>query len=88
MKIEGNKPLSMSALHYSIDELDDGTKKDQRHPSDLQRSEYVNLCIDAIQGGVGGINSWFELPMEKHRLHYKDIGNHAFTFRIIPIVGK
>jgi len=85
MKIEGASLLSMSALHYSIDELDDGKQKDQRHPSDLQRSKYVNLCIDAIQGGVGGINSWFELPMEKHRLHYKDIGRYPLLFRIMPL---
>ena len=83
--ITGEEPLSMSALHFTIDELDDGDEKDQRHPTELNASKFTNVCIDKVQGGVGGINSWFQLPLEKHRLHYQD---RSYSFTLKPVKAE
>lgn len=57
LKIEGNG-LAMAALHYDIEQLDEGDEKHQRHATDLKRSRYTNLFIDGQHAGVGGIDSW------------------------------
>ncbi|MBQ8046932.1 MAG: DUF4981 domain-containing protein [Prevotella sp.] len=82
LQIEGERALSMSALPYDIDELDDGDAKEQRHPNGLKRSAYVNLCIDDVQAGVGGIDSWHAWPLPEHRVHYQD---RSLTFVISPV---
>jgi beta-galactosidase len=79
-----DKPFLASALHYEIDELDEGLDKHQRHPEQLDKSPYTNLCINAEMAGVGGINSWgfdgFALP--PYRVNY---GPRSFTFMLKPV---
>ncbi len=75
-------PFSASALHYSIESLDDGAKKDQRHSELVPKVNYTNFCIDKAQMGLGCVNSWGALPLEAYRLPYAD---YRFTFLIIPI---
>ncbi|MDD4660372.1 MAG: glycoside hydrolase family 2 TIM barrel-domain containing protein [Massilibacteroides sp.] len=75
-------PFLASALHYSIESLDDGVKKDQRHSEFVTPVDYTNVCIDKIQMGLGCVNSWGALPMEKYRIPYKD---YAFTLIIRPV---
>ena len=72
LRINSNKLFSASALHYAINDLDDGAEKDQRHSPDIPKSKYTNLCIDGAQMGLGGTNSWGAWPLEKYRLHYQD----------------
>lgn len=87
--IEGYKGLtftsdeafSASALNYTQESLDDGEQKDQRHSPEIKQSEFINLCIDKLQMGLGCINSWGALPMEKYRIPYKD---YEFSFVISP----
>ena len=83
-------PFSFSVLNYTQDELDETTynagkpdskniwrEKNQRHPADLRKSDHVTLCLDLIEAGVGGINSWsgnaealpqYRVPYGKHSL--------------------
>ena len=75
-------PCSMSALHYSIESLDDGEQKDQRHSEFVPLADYTNLCIDKAQMGVGGVNSWGALPEAQYRIPYKD---YEFSFIMQPI---
>jgi len=75
-------PFSASALHYSIESLDDGEKKEQRNSAFVNKADYTNLCIDKIQMGVGCVNTWGALPLEKYRIPYKD---YEFTFIIRPV---
>jgi beta-galactosidase len=75
-----------SALHYDISMLDDGDKKHQRHPEQLKKSRYTVLCLDGQQMGLGGINSWGAMPMDKHMLHPRML--RKFTFVIRPISGS
>mgnify|MGYP002854636643 CR=1 FL=1 len=87
IEIVGNEPLSMSALHYSISQLDDGIDKDKKilpasHSSRLKESGCTNLCIDLIQQGQACINSWSAKPLDKYMVHANDM---EYTFRIIPL---
>lgn len=58
LRITSDKPFCASALHYSVEMLDDGFKKDQRHFSEITPDRNVYLCIDGAQTGVGGATSW------------------------------
>lgn len=40
------------------------------------------LCIDAIQMGVGGIDSWGNKPLEEHMIGAQQEAN--WTFQLIP----
>lgn len=78
-------PFSASALEYSIEMLDDGDGKNNRHPSDLVKSGSTNLCIDKVQMGLGCIDSWGAMPMEKYLLHY---GDCEFIFMMEPVTHQ
>ena len=82
LMITSDQLFSASALHYSIDELDEGDEKDQRHSYELKKSKYTELCVDGAQYGLGGENSWGALPLKQHRLNY---GNMSFTVRFSPV---
>lgn len=71
-----------SALHYNISDLDEGDEKHQRHPQDVPKSKFTELTLDLVQQGVGGTNSWGELPLEKYRVHF---GEKSFWFDLEPI---
>ena len=78
----GKAPFSASALHYTMESLDDGLEKDQRHSELVPQTDYVNFCIDKVQMGLGCVNSWGALPLEKYMVPYQ---NYDFTFVIKPI---
>jgi beta-galactosidase len=65
-----------------MESLDDGWEKNQRHSQLVPKVNYTNICIDKMQMGLGCINSWGALPMEKYRISY---GNHEFTFIMEPV---
>ncbi len=82
LQFTSDAAFSASALNYSIASLDDGVDKDQRHPADVDKAGYTNLCIDKMQMGLGCVNSWGALPLEKYRLPY---GDYEFNFLITPV---
>ena len=89
IEISGLLPLSMSALHYTIDQLDDGIDKDKRilpcsHSVTLPEADCTNLCIDLIQQGQACIDSWAARPLDRYMVHDQDM---EYTFRIIPIIN-
>ncbi|MFN8206876.1 MAG: glycoside hydrolase family 2 TIM barrel-domain containing protein [Bacteroidales bacterium] len=81
LTIQGDSLLSMSALHFLDEDLDDGTKKDQRHSGELKARPLTRLHIDMEQMGVGGIDSWGAWPLEQYRIPYKD---YVYRFRVSP----
>ena len=81
LQVKSCAPFYASALHFDTEELDDGDEKEQRHSSDLKKSKFTNLFLDAAHMGVGGENSWGAWPLEKYRVHY---GNKTFNFVLIP----
>ena len=85
LRFYSDTSLSMSALHYATDSLDDGTEKHQRHGLLVPQINYTNICIDKVQMGLGCVTSWGTLPIEKYRLHY---GNYEFSFIMEPVINK
>ena len=75
-------PFSASALHYTIDSLDDGWQKDQRHSPEVLQADLTNLCIDKVQMGLGCVNSWGAWPLKQYQVPYAD---YAFTFILTPV---
>ena len=85
LEFVADAPFSASALNYNIESLDDGIQKDQRHSPEVNKVNYTNFCIDKVQSGLGCIDSWGALPLEKYRLPYQD---YEFNFVITPVNHK
>ena len=75
-------PFTATALHYSIESLDDGLSKEQNHSELVPQVDYTNFCIDKLQSGVGCIDSWSHLPLQSYRV---PAVNREFIFLIKPI---
>ena len=85
LQFVGDAPFSASALNYSIESLDDGVQKDQCHSPEVAKAPFTNLCIDKVQMGLGCVNSWGTLPLEKYRVPYQD---YEFSFILTPVRHK
>ncbi|MBQ5662845.1 MAG: DUF4981 domain-containing protein [Bacteroidaceae bacterium] len=85
VEITSEAPFSASALHYTIESLDEGEYKKQGHSQEVEKADLTNLCIDKVQMGLGCVNSWGALPMNKYQVPYKD---YSFTFIIRPVKNK
>ena len=85
LEIVASEPFSASALNYTIESLDDGQEKDQRHSELVEKADFTNLLFDKVQMGLGCIDSWAALPLEQYRLPY---GDYKFTFRLTPVSHK
>lgn len=81
LKFTASAPFSASALNYTIESLDDGMYKLQRHSPEIPQVDFVNFCIDKVQMGLGCVNSWGALPLEQYRIPYQD---YAFSFILTP----
>lgn len=75
-------PFSASALHYTIESLDDGEQKDQRHSFEVEPSQLTNFLIDKAQQGLACEDSWGAIPLPEYRLPY---GDYEFTFIMTPV---
>jgi beta-galactosidase len=82
LMFHSDAPLSASALNYSIESLCDGLNKEQKHSQEVSPVDYVNVCIDHRQYGLGCVNSWGALPIEEYRLPYQD---YEYSFVISPV---
>ena len=74
--------FSASALHYSIEALDEGVAKKNSHSELIVPDETNHLCIDLKQMGLGCITSWGSLPLPEYMIPY---GDYSFTFIIRPL---
>ena len=83
--IIGMPLLSVSALHFTLDDLDPGERKAQRHAGDLVERDLVNLNIDYKQMGVGGINSWGPTALPRYSLYYDE---YAYSFTLRPFSAQ
>ncbi|HKI93981.1 MAG TPA: glycoside hydrolase family 2 TIM barrel-domain containing protein [Gemmatimonadales bacterium] len=75
----GDSLLSMSALHYTIGDLDPGIEKGQTHSGQLRPRAAVYVNVDYRQMGVGGMNSWGVPALPKYWLRY---GEYHYRFRM------
>ena len=54
----------------------------QHHIDDIVPRDYVELCIDMMQSGIGGYDSWGARP-EEYRTLWSDT-DYGFGFTIVP----
>ena len=89
--------FSASALPFSIADLDvampEGNTSERNHNSqygiarhslELKPSGQTYVHIDAVQMGLGGINSWGQRPMEKYRIPARE---REFRFMLRPMAN-
>ncbi len=79
---QSDNAFSISALNYTVESLDDGKEKDQRHFPTVEESDFVSICIDQKQLGLGCTNSWEAVPIREYRIQYQD---YEFEFVIQPV---
>ncbi len=85
LQIVADAPFSASALHYTIESLDDGWGKDQRHSPEVEEADLTNLCIDKAQMGLGCVNSWGAWPLPQYQILYAD---YEFSFVLTPVCNS
>ena len=76
------EPFSASALHYTIESLDEGLFKQQGHSPEVEEADLTNFCIDLIQAGLGCENSWGRIARPEYQVPY---GDYEFTFILKPM---
>ena len=82
IEVVAASPFSASALHYTIESLDEGWSKQQGHSPEVEEADLTNLCIDKIQAGLGCVNSWGSIALPEYQVPYQD---YEFTFILYPI---
>lgn len=82
--VRSAKPFSASALHYTVEDLDDGDEKEQRHIQEVPKSKFTNLHINGEMAGVGGIDTWsgHAEALEEYRVPF---GHKKFQFTLTPM---
>ena len=76
------EPFSASALHYTIESLDEGTHKQQGHSPEVEEADLTNFCFDLIQAGLGCEDSWGRIARPEYQVPY---GDYEFTFILKPM---
>ncbi len=82
LKITGMPLFGFSVLPYTIENLDQGIKKNYKHTCDLIPADFYEVMIDLKQMGVGGDDSWGARPHSQYQI---PAGKHTFSFRMKPI---
>ena len=78
--------FSASALNRLMSDLDDGPDKyiHQSHGGCVNIRPHTSVQIDALQQGLGGIDSWKSRPKDEYMMKH---GDYNFTFVITPILS-
>lgn len=79
LKVEASQPVGVTALHNASEDFDPGMTKKHQHFNDIYPRDEVVLSIDLFQRGIGGTNSWGQLPLEKYRYQNKD---YDFSYKL------
>lgn len=82
IQVVAAEPFSASALHYTIESLDEGTHKQQGHSPEVEEADLTNFCFDLIQAGLGCEDSWGRIARPEYQVPY---GDYEFTFILKPI---
>ena len=82
IQVVASKPFSASALHYTIESLDEGLYKKQGHSQEVEEADMTNFCFDLIQTGLGCEDSWGRIARPEYQVPY---GDYEFTFILMPM---
>ena len=55
----------------------------QTHLNDITPQDYVEVCVDMMQQGVAGYNSWGDRPLPRHTLPANR--NYKWSFTLVPV---
>lgn len=78
--VAGYPMFSGSALRFTTEDLTQ-EKRGSRHSNELKPRDFVSLCIDLKQRGVGGDDSWGATP---HAQYCLPVRPYSHTIRIRP----
>ena len=81
LTVTSDAPFSASALHYPQESLDEGPAKRQGHSPEVEKQKNVSVCLDKVEYGLAGVNSWGALPLPEYRIPYAD---YTFRLKIAP----
>jgi len=80
----------MTAMPWLSEDFDARTgtgygpiEKEQKHPTDVKRRDFIRWNIDLGQRGVGGVDSWGSMPLEKYR--FPTGRTYQYAFILIPV---
>ncbi len=82
IEVVAEAPFSASALHYTIESLDEGWNKQNWHSPEVEEADLTNLCIDKVQTGLGCEDSWGRIARPEYQVPY---GDYEFTFILSPV---
>lgn len=82
IQVVAAEPYSASALHYTIESLDEGLYKKQGHSQEVEEADLTNFCFDKIQAGLGCEDSWGRIARPEYQVPY---GDYEFTFILMPM---
>ena len=85
LRITAEAPFSASALHYTVESLDEGPRKRNLHSPEVPEADLTNVLVDKVQMGLGCVTSWGAIPLEKYRIPYGDM---SFTFLLTPLRNR
>ena len=85
IKVVAEAPFSASALHYTIESLDEGMHKMNGHSPEVAKADLTNFCIDKVQMGLGCEDSWGRIARPEYQVPYAD---YEFTFIITPVNNR
>ncbi len=82
IQITSEEAFSASALHYTIESLDEGPSKQNGHSPEVPKADLTNVCVDKVQMGLGCVTSWGALPLAEYMIPYQD---YEFVYLISPV---
>lgn len=82
LEIIADAPFSASALHYTVESLDEGLEKHQMHSQEVGPADLTNMLVDKVQMGLGCVNSWGALPLPEYMVPY---GDYEFRYVMTPL---
>lgn len=82
IEVVAAEPFSASALHYTMESLDDGEQKAQRHSPEVDEANLTNFLFEKVQMGLGCEDSWGRIARPEYQIPY---GDYTFTFLLKPI---
>ncbi|MFT3903759.1 MAG: glycoside hydrolase family 2 TIM barrel-domain containing protein [Niabella sp.] len=75
--------LSVSALPYSLDDLDPEAEKRQYHSGELVPRNSIYMHVDLLQLGMQGIDSWGSMPLKEYWI---TPDNYQYSYWIRPML--
>ncbi len=72
MEITAERPFTASSLPYSPDQLDIEGSRYVRHTNALVPDGNIYVAVSGAMRGVGGIDSWYEIPAEEYCIPFEE----------------